>query len=289
MRVGDGAKHQIEPVWGGDPVPSEAADRARIIPWPSNRWTMRKDSCGQNDSADPKHGLGGKKVRPDQPASPSYATASTRGRRCDHAEDDNRLCNRAPMTEDQRALAVRYIPMAQAIARRAVLLGTSEGDELQSAAYMGLVEAAMTFDPSRKVNFATYARHRIRGAIRDYRRLVLSEGWRGDPAHRPVFQTIRGDVEAYGRVLKAQDDRPVGAEIESTEAVEKWLSRLPKIQAAACRLIYLHGKSQDEAAALLGYSKSYVSRLHRDAISRLIQDFHAACESGRPGYPADHA
>ena len=59
--------------------------------------------------------------------------------------------------------------------------------------------------------------------------------------------------------------------MESTEAVEKWIRRLPRAQAAACRLIYLHGKSQDEAAELVGCSKSYMSRLHREAIARLIQ------------------
>jgi RNA polymerase sigma factor (sigma-70 family) len=154
---------------------------------------------------------------------------------------------------------------------------------------MALVEAARTFDPARKVNFATYARHRIRGALRDYRRLVLADGWRGDPAHRPVFEALHGDIEKCGRVPRAEQDRPVGAEMESTEAVEKWLSRLPRTQAAACRLIYLHGKSQDEAAALLGCSKSYMSRLHREAISRLIQDYHAASGPQSSAFPADEA
>ena len=37
-------------------------------------------------------------------------------------------------------------------------------------------------------------------------------------------------------------------------------------QASACRLIYLEGRSQEEAAALLGYSKAHLSRLHRDAL-----------------------
>jgi RNA polymerase sigma factor (sigma-70 family) len=183
------------------------------------------------------------------------------------------------MTDEQRALAVRYIPMARTMARQALRLGTSEGEELRSAAYMALVEAALTFDPSRKVNFATYARHRIRGALRDYRRLVFRPGWRGDHAHQPVFETMQVDIEDSGRVLGPEPARPVGSEIESTEAVEEWLRRLPRAHAAACRLIYLDGRSQDEAAAILGCSKSYMSRLHRDAINRLIQDYHEACGS----------
>jgi len=231
-----------------------------------------------------------KRVRTDQPT----AAADSRDREPQPAARDDaeicaRCCDRASLNDDQRDLAVRYIPMAQALARRVMRLGSFEDEELKSAAYMALVEAALTFDPARKVKFSTYARHRIRGALRDYQRLVLSGGWRGDPAHRPVFEPFHGDVENCGRILGGEQDPPIGAEMESTEAVEKWLRRLPRAQAAACRLIYLHGKSQDEAAVIIGCSKSYMSRLHREAISRLIQDYHAACGGQRSGRPADRS
>lgn len=248
---------------------------------------MGDDSCPQDRAVDSKQGFVGKKVRPDQPASPADSTVRSpheKGR--DQGEICARYCDRASLTENQRGLAVRYIPLAQAMVRRAARLGTAEGEELQSAAYLALVEAALTFDPSRKVNFATFARYRIRGALRDCQRW-LAAGWRGDPAHQPAFQSLRDNVEEFGRVLGPEQGPPVGAEIESTEAVEKWLRRLPRAHAAACRLIYLHNKSQDEAAALLGCSKSYMSRLHREAISRLIQDYHEASGPQSPACPAE--
>ena len=62
--------------------------------------------------------------------------------------------------------------------------------------------------------------------------------------------------------------------IESPDAVEDWLSHLPRAHAAACRLIYIDGKSQDEAAAEVGCSKSYLSRLHREAVTWLIRKYH---------------
>jgi RNA polymerase sigma factor (sigma-70 family) len=191
------------------------------------------------------------------------------------------------LTDDQRSLAVRFIPMAQALATRAMRFGSIEDEEVRSAAYMALVEAALTFDPSRKVQFSTYARHRIRGALRDFRRLMRAGGWRGDSAHRPVFETLQGDVEECRRAQGTEQDRRVGAEMESTEGVERWLRRLPHVQAAVCRLIYVHGKSQNEAAAILGCSKSYLSRVHRDAISRLIQDYHAASQTQNIPDPAE--
>lgn len=46
-------------------------------------------------------------------------------------------------------------------------------DEVRSAAYMGLVDAANKFDPDRKVPFGAYARTRIIGEIRDYIRFLL--------------------------------------------------------------------------------------------------------------------
>ena len=141
---------------------------------------------------------------------------------------------------------------------------------------MALVEAARNFDPSRKVGFSTYARHRIRGALRDFQRLIYSGGSRAVSGEKPVFQKLRKYDEQNGRVLGIRPERPVGTWIESTEAVEVWLSRLPKAHAAACRLIYIHGKSQDEVATEVGCSKSYLSRLHREAITWLIRDYHQA-------------
>jgi RNA polymerase sigma factor (sigma-70 family) len=175
--------------------------------------------------------------------------------------------------------------MASALAKRMDGLLPGETDELESTAYLALVEAAQMFDPSMSVNFATYARHRIRGALRDLRRLMVSAGWRGGPAHYPVFQKVGNDLEKYGQVIGINPDRPVGTEIEATDAVEDWLSRLPRAHAAACRLIYINGKSQDETAAIVGCSKSFLSRLHHEAITWLLQDLRAARTSQVPDQP----
>jgi RNA polymerase sigma factor (sigma-70 family) len=201
---------------------------------------------------------------------------ATRGEAWPCPERGDRSRRRAPLTDEQRALATRYLPMASALAKRMDALLPGESDELESTAYLALVEAAQTFDPSVSVNFATYARYRICGALRDFRRLMVSAGWRGDPAQYRVFQKVGNDVEKYGQVIGINPDRPVGTEIEATDAVEDWLSRLPRAHAAACRLIYIDGKSQDEAAAVVGCSKSFLSRLHHDAITWLLQDLRAA-------------
>ena len=98
-----------------------------------------------------------------------------------------RIARRVPLTEEQRELAVNYSadgarslpsvwmhdlagPIAKSWSRRRI---------------WHLVEAAQTFDPSVSVGFGTYARHRIRGALRDFQRLIYSGGSRavgGDSA-----------------------------------------------------------------------------------------------------------
>jgi len=180
------------------------------------------------------------------------------------------------LTDDQRGLASRYMPMARQLAQRWYSNWPAEHDELQSTAYMALVEAARTFDPSRKVGFGTYARHRIRGALRDFERVLLSVGWRRDEKYPAMSQKLRVFDERQSVVIGIHPERPVGAWIEAVEAVEEWLSRLPRAHAAVCRLIYISGKSQDEAAAAVGCSKSFLSRVHREAITWLIRDYEQA-------------
>ena len=97
---------------------------------------------------------------------------------------------RAPLTEDQRELAVQYLPLAQGIAQQ-LKTPAAEGDELKSTAYLALVEAARTFDPARNVNFATYAQHRIRGALLDSQRYWLYGEWHPGVADTARISTAR--------------------------------------------------------------------------------------------------
>ena len=107
-------------------------------------------------------------------------------------------CRRNPLTESQQRLAAKYLPMAEAMVLR-LRCRDHERDELNSVAYMALVEAAQTFDPTRTVNFATFARLRIRGALQTYRKILLSgaSGVQRD-ANTGVLQA--GSLEGEGRL-----------------------------------------------------------------------------------------
>jgi RNA polymerase sigma factor (sigma-70 family) len=181
---------------------------------------------------------------------------------------------RTRLNDEQRELATRYLPIAETLANNYRIRQRLERDEIRSTAYMALVEAARTFDPARKVNFATYARHRIRGALRDYLRFMLKTRGRGENIFCPQFERLHLGLEWHGRVMHLTPQKPVDARIESIDDVESWLRRLPKTHALACRMIYMSGKSQEEVAALLGLSKSYLCRLHNEALRWLIEDFN---------------
>ena len=96
---------------------------------------------------------------------------------------------RETLNEDQRLLVMKYLPLADAVVRASCRSKRLiKHDELQSTAYMALVEAARSYDPARKVNFATYARYHMTGALRSASDsgLVLDGG--ETRAYAPLFR-----------------------------------------------------------------------------------------------------
>jgi len=176
---------------------------------------------------------------------------------------------RTPLTAEQQGLAARYLPMARSLAKPLKKNWPNEGAEFESAALMALVEAAQSFDPSRNVKFPTFARYRIWGALRDVQRGLITAGWRGDLEHAPSVSSLAHDAEEHGRVFGSQPDAPVGQEFEAIDFVESWLRKLPSRHAEACRQIYIHDRTQGDAAGYVGCSKSRLSYLHKESLDLL--------------------
>lgn len=158
--------------------------------------------------------------------------------------------------------------MAQRIAREAVVKAI-RADELESEAYAALVFAARTFVPDRGIDFAVYARRRIAGVLRDYRRFLFQANCRGDRVGAPVFEVFETGHDFDERILAMSEEAPVGRALELAEAVEMVIRRLPGSEAVACRSLYVEGKSYAETAASMGCTKGHVSRLHGEALERI--------------------
>jgi RNA polymerase sigma factor (sigma-70 family) len=202
----------------------------------------------------------------------------------DEAIDDRAEVTRVrgPLTAAQQELAERYLPLAKSLAKPLKLAWMSQAAEFDSAACLALVEAAQSFDPSRNVKFATFARFRIRGALRDVQRALIAQGWQDDVESSPLLNYLLSEVEETGcNVIGSTPDRPVGEDFETTEAVEAWLRKLPPKHAEACRQIYLFDKTQSEAAEVVGCSKSRLSNLHKESINRLKEAWLARSEDER--------
>ncbi len=176
---------------------------------------------------------------------------------------------RSPLTADQQVLAAKYLPMARSLAKPLKRNWPNEGMEFESAALMALVEAAQSFDPARNVKFPTFARYRIWGALRDVQRGLITPGWRTDLENAPSVTSLSYDAEEHGRVLGTEPDAPVGQNFEAVEFVENRLRKLPPKHAEACRQIYLHDRTQGEAAQYVGCSKSRLSYLHKESLDLL--------------------
>jgi RNA polymerase sigma factor for flagellar operon FliA len=173
------------------------------------------------------------------------------------------------LTATQQELAARYLPMARALARPMKHTWPMAWEDFESAACLALVEAARSYDPGRKVKFTTFARLRIQGALRDVHRRMAIRHAREEAGLRPHFGQLGRDSELNLSLYDVHPDPPIGQEIEAVEEVESWLARVPARHAAACRLIYVDGLSQIEAAEVLGCSQSRLSCLHREALDML--------------------
>ncbi|WP_165064980.1 sigma-70 family RNA polymerase sigma factor [Paludisphaera rhizosphaerae] len=183
---------------------------------------------------------------------------------------------RPPLSQSQRDLAERYVPLARSQAKKFAKSCPWAYDDFRASASLALVEAAQTFDPDRGIDFATYARHRIHGALVDAQRELFSDGWRGAKELRPRFRPLDSD-ENRGTFIGQHAEEPVGASLEARDDVDHWLRKLPPRHAEAFRHIYLDGKTQEETADLVGCSKAGMCRLHRELLDR-IRDL----EGGRP-------
>jgi RNA polymerase sigma factor (sigma-70 family) len=177
-------------------------------------------------------------------------------------------------------LAVRYLPLARSLAGGFARSWPAGRDDFQASACLALVEAAQGFDDSKGVDFATFARLRIRGALIDAQRGFFSGGWRGAVEFKPRFKPLGPDMETQGKVLGASGEEPVGTSLERQDDVEYWLRRLPSRHSSAFRLIYLEGKTQEQAAEVLGISKAAMCRMHRETLmwidqARLAHDARA--------------
>jgi RNA polymerase sigma factor for flagellar operon FliA len=185
-------------------------------------------------------------------------------------------------------------------------------DDLRSFGREGLLHAARSYDPSRGVPFRRWANVRVRGAMIDgvrqwgalprqtYRELkaleagdALLEQYDEDDAARPAATAEDADsrlssflagmataiaVGTMGRVDADEEPTPEDmlGSAEMLERVRAAVARLPAQERHMVERHYFEGERLDQAAAALGLSKSWGSRLHARAIELITQSLQSS-------------
>lgn len=172
-----------------------------------------------------------------------------------------------PLTDAERALVAEHFGMALAWAMRFArrrFLRRDVGD-LESAALMGLMQAAISFDPARNATFLTHARNRMNGAMLDELRSQELTGYRRCDEGPPV-------IERATARLPSTHESPVGWELESQEWVEWMTACLTPHERHVIRSYYLRaGVGLAVAGAELGLCESRVSQMRSAGLAYLAE------------------
>ncbi|MBN1554645.1 MAG: FliA/WhiG family RNA polymerase sigma factor [Phycisphaerae bacterium] len=135
-----------------------------------------------------------------------------------------------------------HLPLVKHIVNKVMVhaRGKADLEDLISAGTVGLVKAARSFDPTREVEFKTYAYIRIRGA-------VIDELRRGSFVPSNVHQDLKRIEDVYRR-MSARTGRPPGDE-QLARAVKMPLEKLYKIlqEGRHQHFLSIHGLSEEKA------------------------------------------
>jgi RNA polymerase sigma factor (sigma-70 family) len=163
------------------------------------------------------------------------------------------------LTDQQRMLAVRFIPFAERVAKGRTLRSNERAD-IRADAMFGLVKAAGRGTPGRP--FGPYARACIEGQILQGKR--DRSGIRRDrKAERPRSVSLDALPEDTEPGLQLMSAGASISPIQAAEDAELWRSvdTLAPREVRAIRLYYQLDQSQKKIAAVMGISQMEVSRI----------------------------
>jgi RNA polymerase sigma factor for flagellar operon FliA len=160
-------------------------------------------------------------------------------------------------------------------------------DDLIAFGFGGLLEAKQRFDPGRGVRFQAFAYYRVRGAMLDgVRQMALlprriHERMKAEaptevtaaptPMDRAFARISAGLTSASPLQGRYGEQSPESAFLrgESIALLLQALAELPERERFLVRGHYFEGRSFEELGRELGISKSWASRLHRQALTEL--------------------
>lgn len=184
------------------------------------------------------------------------------------------------LTEEQRELAARYVPMARAVAgqRSKRLPVHLRGDERVSDAYLGLIVAARKYNPNKGASFHTYAMKKVHGRISDELRdgNFLSRAARKRGVRSPLFHSAATVLAEDSRNVTLSDvledkSEPAGFRSEQLDALSDIVGPLPARKRHVIARYFVDDWTMKEIGAELGIGQSRVSQMLSSAL-RFIRE-----------------
>lgn len=181
---------------------------------------------------------------------------------------------RAGDAASRARLIERYLPLARALSWRVRMIETpiADGDDLASAAMLGLIDAVDRFEPGRGVPFEAYASLRIRGAIIDELRRTGERARNASPEETPrtlSLDDLPADDQQHA-VAPVDDGVDEAFEREDLRGrVQGALEGLPVRQREVLARYYADSLTLREAGARMGISEARACQLHGRAIVNL--------------------
>lgn len=214
--------------------------------------------------------------------------------------------------ETRNNLITEYQGLVRVITKKLIAafsLPTVLKEDLESAGYIGLVEAADRFDPESGTPFVGYAQLRIRGAIIDsirsnsnlsgkhYKFAKALQGMQSVREEIPMecledvlefaalgaltFQLSLSTGDVSEDELPTEENTPYEILKQSQEqsALRVAIDSLPEKEKAIIEAYYFQGKRFNELSREdVGLTKSWVSRLHVRALSMLREKIFSMSE-----------
>ena len=129
---------------------------------------------------------------------------------------------------------------------------------------IGLLQALRSFDPDRGINFVTFARLRIRGAVYDELRRAHPMG-RAALRHGVSVESRSDEIE---QVDHSSPDAGLLRQEQSAHLYEAVAALPPKLRFVV-NGYYFNGRMVKDLAVDLGVSAPWVSKMHAEALSHL--------------------
>jgi RNA polymerase sigma factor (sigma-70 family) len=188
------------------------------------------------------------------------------------------------LTSEQQRLVERHLRLVHWVVRRHATSNAVQDlgyEDAVSCGMIGLVKAAIRFDPTRGLEFTTYAVYWIRAALQE---------------HAPTSRLIRNPNDAYRRINGKMRDRitahPQGCnEVDLTEQIEvpsheqgvdvrldadTYLDCLSQYHRDLVRMAYISGLTRRQIAAKHNCSVQHIDMTVRKTIRHIRCRYHIA-------------